>query len=149
MAKKQTKQKLPRLRFVLLGFIFAIIIFSGFLLARLLNNEPPNYPDNPKEVVEEFYTWYTECLDMGSNCDISQTHYAASGLNLSLATDGMTALCSKDPIESFEINSVQEEDEKALVDLHASTTTGQEIHIEVGTNKVRGIWKIVSITCGR
>ena len=149
MAKKQNKQKLPRLKFVFLGFTFAIIIFSGFFLARLLNSEPPNYPKTPSGVVDEFYSWYLECLDLGSNCDITSTNYVVSNLRILPVTSGMTALCSKDPVESFELNDVKEEGDKALVEIHSKTTTNQDILIQAGLRKTRGIWKIDSITCSQ
>ena len=147
MAKKQNKQKLPRLKFVFLGFTFAVIIFSGFFLARLLNNEPPNYPRTPSGVVSEFYSWYLDCLEVGSNCDIKSTNYVVSDLRLLPIANGLSALCSKDPIESFVIDKDEENGDKALIDISATTSTNQEIRFQTGLKKVRGIWKIDSITC--
>lgn len=146
MTKKN--DSLERSKWIFLGFIFALIISTGILLTKAFNSEPPNYPTNPRGVVNDFYTWYIECLNSGSNCDLSQSNLLSRSFTSNIEERKVTIVCSKDPVEEFEIDEVTIDHDSAIAHVHAMSSTSTVSHIKVRLTKVRGIWKMNDLTCG-
>ena len=152
------KVALHRFRWIFLGFIFAIIIFSGFFLARIFNNEPANYPTTPQEVVEDFYTWYFECTNgefenphansLLGNCNYQTNYHIERDLHSRLKDKNANIACSTESLKSFKTSDIVTEGEKSEIHIHAITQREQTVHIGVHVSKIRGIWKIVDVDCG-